>query len=64
MAFPKKIYVIEEQDRDERYLVSFKSVDEIPEDNSGKSVAVYELASSHRFEVSKDIVLKPLKKAK
>lgn len=55
MALPKKIYVYEELDGKEIYLIAHSSIDDIRENNAGTLVGVYELKSASKLSVKKSL---------
>ena len=55
MALPKTIYVLEDKDGDQTYLIAYASFEEISEDRKGDMVGVYELKQKKKFTVAKEL---------
>ena len=55
MALPKTIYVLEEFEKDQSFLIAYKSILEISEDRKGDVVGVYELKQKKILAVAKEL---------
>jgi hypothetical protein len=56
MKLPNEIFVIKEKDGNDSYLIAFNSLDEIPMDQNGDSVGVYQLQETRKLKVTTELI--------